>query len=69
MKKDKFIVIILIIMIMLLIVNLIFSFSELADYNKRKLNGNARWNQVEERIVNIENELDVLKSEVKRWKQ
>ncbi len=69
MKKDKFIVIILIIMIMLLIGNLIFSFSELADYNKRKLNGNARWNQVEERIVNIENELDVLKSEVKRWKQ
>ena len=69
MKKDKFIVTILIIMIMLLIGNLIFSFSELADYNKRKLNGNARWNQVEERIVNIENELDVLKSEVKRWKQ
>lgn len=69
MKKDKFIVIILIMMIMLLIGNLIFSFSELADYNKRKLNGNARWNQVEERIVNIENELDVLKSEVKRWKQ
>ncbi len=69
MKKDKFIVVILIIMIMLLIGNLIFSFSELADYNKRKLNGNARWNQVEERIVNIENELDVLKSEVKRWKQ
>lgn len=69
MKKDKFIVLILIIMIMLLIGNLIFSFSELADYNKRKLNGNARWNQVEERIVNIENELDVLKSEVKRWKQ
>ena len=69
MKKDKFIVVILIMMIMLLIGNLIFSFSELADYNKRKLNGNARWNQVEERIVNIENELDVLKSEVKRWKQ
>lgn len=69
MKKDKFIIVILIMMIMLLIGNLIFSFSELADYNKRKLNGNARWNQVEERIVNIENELDVLKSEVKRWKQ
>lgn len=69
MKKDKFIVGILIIMIMLLVGNLIFSFSELADYNKRKRSGNARWNQVEERIVNIENEINVLKSEVKRWKQ
>lgn len=69
MKKDKFIVVILIMMIILLIGNLIFSFSELADYNKRKTSGNARWNQVEERIVNIENEINVLKSEVKRWKQ
>ena len=69
MKKDKFIVGILIIMILLLVSNLIFSFSELVDYNKRKTNGNARWNQVEERIVSIENEINVLKSEVKRWKQ
>lgn len=69
MKKDKFIVVVLIIMIMLLVGNLIFSFSELADYNKRKASGNARWNQIEERIVSIENEINVLKSEVKTWKQ
>lgn len=69
MKKDKFIVVILIMMIMLLIGNLIFSFSELTDYNKRKESGNAKWNQVEERIVSIEKEINVLKSEVKRWKQ
>lgn len=65
MEKQKLIVIALILVIVFLICNFGFSISELIDYNKRKASGNARWNQVEERIRNIENDINVLKTEVK----
>ncbi len=69
MKKDKLIIVTLIIAIIFLLCNFGFSFTELIDYNQRKASGNARWNQVEERIVNLENDLNSLKAEVKQWKK
>ena len=65
MEKQKLIVVALILVIVYLICNFGFSVSELIDYNKRKTSGNARWNQVEERIRNIENDINILKTEVK----
>ncbi len=65
MEKQKLIVVALILVIVFLICNFGFSVSELIDYNKRKTSGNARWNQVEERIRNIENDINILKTEVK----
>ena len=65
MEKQKLIVVALIKVIVFLICNFGFSVSELIDYNKRKTSGNARWNQVEERIRNIENDINILKTEVK----
>ena len=64
MEKQKLIVVALILVIVFLICNFGFSVSELIDYNKRKTSGNARWNQVEERIRNIENDINILKTEV-----
>ena len=65
MEKQKLIVVALILVIVFLICNFGFPVSELIDYNKRKTSGNARWNQVEERIRNIENDINILKTEVK----
>lgn len=69
MKKDKFVITMLIVVIVILAYNLIFSIVELTDYNKRKESGNARWEQVEERIVKIESDVNVLKAEVEQWKR
>lgn len=69
MKKDKLIITTLIIAIIFLLCGFCFSVAEQIDYNNRKASGNARWNQVEERIIKIEKELNNLKIEVKQWKK
>lgn len=69
MKKDKIIITSLVIIIVMLIFNMFYSVYEMIDYNNRKESGNARWEQVEKRIVTIEKELDSLKNEVERWKK
>lgn len=69
MKKDKLIIVALIVAIIFLLCSFGFSVAEQIDYNKRKASGNARWNQVEERIINIEKDLNNLKVEVEQWKR
>lgn len=68
MKRNNRVIIALVLMLMLLIFNFVTYFWELVDYQNRVESGNARWKQVEERIVNIENEVDILKREVEKWK-
>lgn len=68
MKRNNRVIIALVLMLMLLIFNFVTYFIELFDYQNRVESGNARWKQVEERIVNIENEVDILKREVEKWK-
>lgn len=67
MKQKRFVVV-LILAFLVLIFNFLTNFFELIDYEKRVNSGNARWEQVEERIVNIENEVNILKREVEKWK-
>lgn len=69
MKQNKIVIIALIVVILMLIFNLCYSVFELIDYNKRKESGNARWNEVEERIVTVEKEVNTLKAEVDKWKR
>ena len=66
--KQKRVVIVLILAFLVLIFNFLTNFFELIDYEKRVNSGNARWEQVEKRIVNIENEVNILKREVEKWK-
>lgn len=68
MKKNNRVIIALVLVLMLLIFNFVTYFWELVDYQNRVESGNARWKQLEERIVNIENEVDILKREVEKWK-
>lgn len=68
MRENKKVIICLIIALVLLFINLVSTISSYIDYNNRKESGNTRWNQVEERIEKIEDELNNLKNEVEQWK-
>lgn len=53
-KRDKSVVAILVAIMMLLIIDCGFLLYEHIDYERRKAWGNERWEQVEERIKEIE---------------
>lgn len=67
-KPDKIFVVGLIIVLIILFINIIYSVYEFFDYQSRVQSGNDRWLQVEERIINIEKEVDSLKGEIEKWK-
>lgn len=54
MKQSKLYPILLFIVLFILISNLIITLYEYNDYQKRVDSGNARWEQVEKRIKEIE---------------
>lgn len=53
-KKDKIIPIVFILVLFILIMQLIYSVFNYFDFQKRVEDGNDRWEQVEERIQEIE---------------
>lgn len=57
-KKIKIIITLAIIVFILLLGNLFVSVRQEIDYNRRKESGNDRWLQVENRILQIEEEID-----------
>ena len=57
-KKIKLIITLAIIVFVLLLGNLFVSVRQEIDYNRRKESGNDRWLQVENRILQIEEEID-----------
>nr|DAQ40938.1 MAG TPA: hypothetical protein [Caudoviricetes sp.] len=57
-KKIKIIITLAIIVFVLLLGNLFVSVRQEIDYNRRKESGNDRWLQVENRILQIEEEID-----------
>ena len=61
-KRDKVIVIFLIIILAILFFNLASTFIAMTDYESRKEDGNERWRQVENRILQIE-------EAVEEWKK
>ncbi len=67
-RKEKRIVAVCIIVLVFLILNFLTAIETFIGYNKSKASGNERWKQVEERIVSIENDVEMLKQEVQAWK-
>lgn len=53
-KKEKYVPLIFIMVLLFLIAQMIFLLLEHFDYEDRKQAGNARWQQVEERIHELE---------------
>lgn len=48
-------------LLIVLVINLIVNISHLANYEAQKASGNARWQQVEERLVEMEDKIENLK--------
>lgn len=67
-KPNKICIFGLILILIMLLANMIYSVYEFIDYQTRVQSGNDRWLQVEERIVNIENQVDSLREEIDKWK-
>ncbi len=67
-RKEKRIVTVCIIVLVFLIFNFLTAIETFIGYNKSKASGNERWKQVEERIVSMENDVEMLKQEVQAWK-
>ena len=59
-KDNKKGTIIGILIIVLLILSFIHNLQETISIEKSKQSGNERWKQVEQRIINIENRVEVL---------
>lgn len=63
MEKKRYIklFVIMSIAITILIFDILFSIKQEIDYEQRKQSGNDRWVQVENRIIQIEKEINTLK--------
>ncbi|MFR3182513.1 MAG: hypothetical protein ACLTPN_02720 [Clostridia bacterium] len=64
--KNKKMIILMAITLGILAYNLFFSAIQLADYNKRKQEGNRHWQMVGNEIVTMQNDINSLKNEVNR---
>jgi len=67
-RKEKRIVAVCIVVLVFLILNFLTAIETFIGYNKSKASGNERWKQVEERIVSMDNDVEMLKQEVQAWK-
>lgn len=67
-KPNKVCIFGLILVLIFLLFNMAYSVYEFVDYQSRIQSGNDRWLQVEERIVNIESQVNSLREEIEKWK-
>lgn len=65
MEKKRYIKILtmFIIVIILLLANAIYNIAFIVDFSKQKENGNGKWLMVEERIVNVEKQVEEITKE------
>lgn len=66
-KRDKVIIAGLIFVLVILAFNIIETIIQGIDYEKRKASGNERWLQVENRILQTEERINVFEEELERW--
>ena len=64
MKDTKKIIAVLIALLILLAVDLSINIYHLINYGSQKASGNARWQQVEERIITVENKVKELEKKI-----
>lgn len=62
-KNIKRIIILFVVIIVLLLLNVIYNILFIIDFSKQKENGNRKWLMVEERIVNIEKQVEEITKE------
>lgn len=62
MQRCKMFYATIIVCFVILTINFVMNLAEQIDYEKRKASGNERWEQVEERIINIEKRVGVLEN-------
>ena len=62
-KNIKRIITLFVIIIVLLLSNVIYNILFIIDFSKQKENGNEKWMLVEERIVNIEKQVEKITNE------
>lgn len=65
MEKKRYIkmFVMFIIVIILLLANAIYNIAFIIDFSKQKENGNGKWLMVEERLVNMEKQINELTKE------
>ena len=68
-RKDKVIVVGLVIVLAFILINIISTFNTMSDYEARKESGNERWKQVENRILQTEEKVNMLEEELRTWKK
>lgn len=62
-KNIRKIIILFITIIILLLFNVIYNILFIIDFSKQKENGNEKWQMVEERIVNVEKQVEEITKE------
>ena len=68
-RKDKFIIVGLILVLVFIAINIVSTINTMSDYEARKQSRNDRWKQVEERIIDKENKVNILEREIEQWKK
>lgn len=66
-RKDKTVVIGLLLVLFFIVINIFSTLHTMDDYEQRKESGNQRWKQVENRILQTEEKVNMLEEEVKGW--
>lgn len=62
-RDSKSIIILLIALLLISFFNIGFTAYHMGNYDKQKENGNARWEQVEERIIEVEERMEKIEQE------
>ena len=62
-RDSKSIIILLIALLLISFFNIGFTAYHMVNYDKQKQNGNARWEQVEERIIEVEERMEKIEQE------
>ncbi len=68
-KKDKIVVTGLVLVLIFIIINIFSTLNTMSDYEARKESGNERWKQVENRILQTEEKVNMLEEELRTWKK
>ena len=68
-KKDKVVVAGLVLVLIFIIINIFSTVNTMSDYEQRKESGNERWKQVENRILQTEEKVNILEKEIEQWKK
>ncbi len=68
-RKDKVVVVGLVLVLFFIIINIFSTLNTMSDYEQRKESGNDRWKQVENRILQTEEKVNILEKEIEQWKK